>query len=392
MNFGAGECDQFSHTIDPDGEVTIVLQNANAPFAVWPGEYNTNEEEYIPDELSEHEYNSTNEQEKDPENKDIKYQVSAKHLTLASSVFAKALSPKWHEGSTLQEKGSVEIIVDGWDPEALLIFFRIIHCRFDYLPKMISLELLAKIVVVAAYYQCIATIRIFADIWMKGMIPPRTYDRNLMLWLLLYTLLRPRLDCKELRHIAIKQSTGLIPTLGLPFPGSMIGDLNKKREKLIGHIILELQSKVDHMSRFDNDGCYPVTCFECTSFKLGALIKLMIRESVSPWPTLPYNGLGFQRLSVRATGSSPTQASAVLRLKFPVTIVFLAWIKPSIRLLIPDADVPGVADGSDGSDVPDGDVLNLAADFLYLIHPEIPGHVGRIPSALKGKLCARLLF
>jgi hypothetical protein len=37
MRFTA-DMDEPTHIIDPDGEVIIVLKDANPPFAVWPGE------------------------------------------------------------------------------------------------------------------------------------------------------------------------------------------------------------------------------------------------------------------------------------------------------------------------------------------------------------------
>lgn len=37
MKFTA-DMDEPTHVIDPDGEVIIVLKDANSPFAVWPEE------------------------------------------------------------------------------------------------------------------------------------------------------------------------------------------------------------------------------------------------------------------------------------------------------------------------------------------------------------------
>jgi hypothetical protein len=37
MRFTA-DMDEPTHVIDPDGEVIIVLKDANLPFAVWPEE------------------------------------------------------------------------------------------------------------------------------------------------------------------------------------------------------------------------------------------------------------------------------------------------------------------------------------------------------------------
>jgi hypothetical protein len=62
-----------------------------------------------------------------PSEVDVRIQVSAKHLMLASPVFKKALTGKWKEGSTFVGTGSVEITTEGWDVEAFLILLRILH-------------------------------------------------------------------------------------------------------------------------------------------------------------------------------------------------------------------------------------------------------------------------
>lgn len=75
-------CRYSKSTMD---EVTIILQNANAPFAVW----------------SDSEQDIKIAQESETTNETAKYeyriQVSAKHLMLASPVFKKTLSGGWKE-------------------------------------------------------------------------------------------------------------------------------------------------------------------------------------------------------------------------------------------------------------------------------------------------------
>jgi hypothetical protein len=52
---------------------------------------------------------------------DVRIQVSAKHLMLASPVFKKTLTDKWKEGSTFVGTGSVEITTESWDVEAFFM-------------------------------------------------------------------------------------------------------------------------------------------------------------------------------------------------------------------------------------------------------------------------------
>jgi hypothetical protein len=93
----------------------------------------------------------------------FRIQVSAKHLILASSVFKKILTSGWKESITYLQKGSVENTAESWDIDALLIMLRIIHCQFYHIPRKMTLEMLAKVAVLADYYDCREAIIFFAD-------------------------------------------------------------------------------------------------------------------------------------------------------------------------------------------------------------------------------------
>ena len=113
----------------------------------------------------------------------FRIQASAKHLILSSSVFKKTLTGEWKEGFHLLRKGSVEITTS-WDLDAFLILMRILHCQPQDLLQQISLELLAKVAVLADYYKCQAVVQFFADKWIHVLEEsfPSTYSRDLMLW------------------------------------------------------------------------------------------------------------------------------------------------------------------------------------------------------------------
>lgn len=85
---------------------------------------------------------------------EIRIQASAKHMTFASSFFKKALLGGWKESESYLQNGSVEVIAEDWDCDALLIVLRAIHCQFLEIPNEVTLEMLAKIAVVANYYDC----------------------------------------------------------------------------------------------------------------------------------------------------------------------------------------------------------------------------------------------
>jgi hypothetical protein len=297
----------ITHTIDPDGEVIIILRNANAPFAefyddqdaitemlaqeatveekdhvhepepepeprnheFWNGwESWTWKERRIKDKQAkangippldetvpdpERELESEPEPEPEPEPElepepvdepidestqktdqyqsehNVYIQVSAKHLMLASPVFKSMLTGSWKESvifSKLQ-KGSIEITAETWDIDCFLILLRIIHCQADHIPRKLSLEMLAKVAVIADYYKCKEAVRFFSDTWIEALEDTylEEYSRDLILRLWIAWFFQLSSQFKKVTSIAISHNGGFISNLGLPIPNRVIGKL-----------------------------------------------------------------------------------------------------------------------------------------------------------------------
>ncbi|BCR96722.1 BTB/POZ domain-containing protein [Aspergillus luchuensis] len=154
----------------------------------------------------------------------FRIQVSAKHLILSSSVFKKILTGGWKESITYLRKGSVEITADSWDVDALLIMLRIIHCQSHQIPRKLTLEMLAKVAVLADYYDCREAVVFFADTWINALddITPATYSRDLILWLWVAWYFHLPANFKEATSSAMSLSNGWIDNLGLPIPEEII--------------------------------------------------------------------------------------------------------------------------------------------------------------------------
>lgn len=155
-------------------------------------------------------------------------QVSAKHLMLASPFFKRLLTGGWKESVTYFQKGSVEIIADGWDIEALMILLRAIHGKYRDIPRKLPLEMLAKVAVIADYYECREVLDLLAEVWIEKMdekIPSAT-SRDLVLWLWISWFFRLPEEFQSSTSIAMSQSYGCIDTLGLPIPEDITGESN----------------------------------------------------------------------------------------------------------------------------------------------------------------------
>ncbi|RAL00305.1 uncharacterized protein BO80DRAFT_357064 [Aspergillus ibericus CBS 121593] len=253
----------MAHVIDPSGEVTIILHNANAPFAIWSAPISSGPA-----------------RKADDTNKGVRIRVSAKHLILASPVFERALTGPWRESITLDQEGSTEITAEGWDIEALLIFLRVIHCQFQLVPLDLSLEVLAKVTVIADYYGCRAALGFFSCVWVQDSIIPKTYSRDLMLWVWVTWFFTLPDQFRGATSIAMSQCSGEIYSLGLPIPRAVIERMNAVRQSSIQslHGLLEGQgAKILHGER----GCH----FECRAMLFGVL-SMHMHDNKLDWPAI----------------------------------------------------------------------------------------------------------
>lgn len=245
----------------------------------------------------------------------IRIRVSAKHLMLASPVLKKTLSGGWKESALFAKKGSIDLVVQGWDLEAFLLFLRIIHCQHKDLPSTITVEMLAKIAVLADYYACKDSVHFFANLWIEKLKAqfPSQYCRDSMLWLFISWFFGHPDELTKSTSITMTYSNAPIANLGLPIPMSVLGKilrslfsarsfgddfrlatLNQRREGWIKSILDRLKEERKRLLTKD------WSCsFECCSMLLGALDRQTHLNGLSfPEPKAPYLGLNFHKLAL----------------------------------------------------------------------------------------------
>lgn len=159
-----------------------------------------------------------------PDGSCFRIQVSAKHLAFASPVFKQILKGGWKESLTYLQKGSVEITADSYDIEALLILLHIIHGQYYQTPRKITLETLAKVAVLADYYDCREALDILVTTWINALEEtiPKSYSRNLVLWLWVSWFFQLPAQFREATSTAMSWSNNWIDNLGLPIPDIVI--------------------------------------------------------------------------------------------------------------------------------------------------------------------------
>ncbi|KAE8337848.1 hypothetical protein BDV24DRAFT_177204 [Aspergillus arachidicola] len=224
----------------------------------------------------------------------FRIQVSAKHLILASPVFKKILTGGWKESVTYLQKGSVEITAESWDIEALLILLRVIHGQQYHVPRKLTLEMLAKVAVLVDYYDCKESVYIWSTIWVDALEEkiPKTYSRDLLLWLWISCVFQLPAQFKESTSTVMSWSDGWITSLGFPIPFKVMEAMNKHREEAINNLVTFLHDTREALLS-GNRGCG----FECSSIMYGALTKEMRSINLFlPRPEAPFSGLIYKDL------------------------------------------------------------------------------------------------
>ncbi|KAJ5805563.1 uncharacterized protein N7503_003165 [Penicillium pulvis] len=329
-----------THTIDPDGEVLLILRNANSPFAhsdkmpftsldskIVPSlcdsapitsegtekepELSVQEEQSKEGMERTSELISPNEEATAEEHIDeeaateghlavlavqncLRIKVSAKHLMFASPVFKKTLTGGWKESMNYSQKGSTWVTADGWDIEAFMIVLRAIHGQHYLIAQKLSLEMLAKVTVIADYYECKNALYLLKDMWIKNVKGdiPTTLSRDLILWLWIAWFFELPAQFSWSTSMVMSQSDKPIDILGLPIPGIVIASMNVGREAAINDLIAHLHQTRDAYLN-NTRGC----SFECRSIMCGALTihmqssNLLLPKPDTPFPGLSYNGL-----------------------------------------------------------------------------------------------------
>lgn len=159
----------------------------------------------------------------DPEDHEIRYLVSSRHLMLASPWFRRLLArDDFIEASRDPSDGRYHVPASDWDEEAFLILLNIFHIRTRGVPATVDLEMLAKIAVLVDYYELENAEVMERDIkgWITNVrrsVPiPSSYCRDLMLWICISRVFHMDEEFEKATALAIRATEGWMQTLDLP--------------------------------------------------------------------------------------------------------------------------------------------------------------------------------
>lgn len=151
--------------------------------------------------------------------------VSKKHLMLASRRASKVLGGSFKE-ATPKEDGLFHWNFEPiFDTTAFEIVMHIIHGQTRHVPEKVNVELLAQIAAIVDDLECLDSIWFFAKGWLSHIKSAYAFgiSDNLAKWILISFVFEDSIVFKDVTHTAIRNSTGTMPTMGLPIRPKILG-------------------------------------------------------------------------------------------------------------------------------------------------------------------------
>ncbi|KAF4956614.1 hypothetical protein FGADI_3766 [Fusarium gaditjirri] len=205
---------------------------------------------------------------------EVRIRVSSRHLTLASRTFRSMLKGFWSEASSTSStfgKPLRLIRASRWDAVAFAIVLDIIHGRHRGVPRYVDLPLMTRIATIVDYYHCHEVVQIFADFWYEDIsanvaeeYSSRTLMRLFASWVFRNERVWNAASGITLRHM---DDVSQIDTKELHL-GGVLAKINETRQDLINKIIAALDDLHDNLStskflcdwhKFDSPNCSSVT-------------------------------------------------------------------------------------------------------------------------------------
>ncbi|KAL3440911.1 hypothetical protein BJX65DRAFT_316080 [Aspergillus insuetus] len=289
--------DRVTHVSNPDGEVIIVLQNPNAPFAeLKPAPEWIMAEESVAKPTS----GPVEEPVAEPAEEPVEEEPAELGFTKQ-----KILTGGWKESITYLQRGSVEITTDSWDVNALLIMLRIIHCQSYQIPQKLTLEMLAKVAVLADYHDCREALGFLANTGINSLDEsiPVTYGSDLMLWEWVSWFFHLPAQFKQATSTVMSSSSNWIDSMGLPIPNKVMESMNSHRQGAIPSVVNRLDKTRDEFMG-GTQGC----SLECRSIMYGALtLQMRSNALLAPTPIAPFPNSNYKTLVQKVLSFTPPQ-------------------------------------------------------------------------------------
>ncbi|KAH6853151.1 hypothetical protein B0I37DRAFT_1202 [Chaetomium sp. MPI-CAGE-AT-0009] len=221
----------------------------------------------------------------------LRIKVSSRHLTLASRVFKNKLQFGITK-SERQSDGRIHLkLAEEFDPKAVKIVMNVIHSRGSRVPKAVDLETLVEIALVVDRFQLFDAVEVYADRWISNLEAnnPNTINDNTTPWIYISHIFRHAAIFQTATKLAAAQSTGPIPTHGLPIREKIIQHIDTTRQNLLTRALTLLHQTLDTLASSESP-----TTSQSSAQLLGELIQSLHGQRLAwPRPAPPFPGISF---------------------------------------------------------------------------------------------------
>lgn len=216
----------YIYKIDQDGDTILILQKANQPIAAQESDLPWDDAlpQYLTEEARRNEAEVTIRTGRHHANRrEVWMQLSSSKLALASPK-CRQMTPSNLPDTRSSIAYKYILLAESWDEKAVELVMNIIHGRTANIPERISLDMLTKVAVVVAHYECSEALKPYADKWIAKLDEPfpTSYSRNLVLRLFISWVFADEFDFRELTRVVVRESRGPMHSLSLPLPERII--------------------------------------------------------------------------------------------------------------------------------------------------------------------------
>ncbi|CAN9252187.1 unnamed protein product [Alternaria alternata] len=208
-------------TIDPNGDMLIILKDPNTALLEWREDKELFEETIA--QAAAEATETANNSEVAPLERELpktRYLVSSRQMRIVSPYFENMFKFNYGETVPVFEDDLYHVQAQGWNPEAFAVVLNVAHIQLQAIPKKVSLASFAWLYVIADYYQMEGVLGLFTLGWLKQLKQqpmPRAYSRELVLWMFLSMKLQDMKTFDNMALIATRNSCYPIQFLDLPF-------------------------------------------------------------------------------------------------------------------------------------------------------------------------------
>ncbi|KAI1820874.1 hypothetical protein F4861DRAFT_521470 [Xylaria intraflava] len=217
---------------------------------------------------------------------EIRFRASSARLKEASGYFTTALTMD-RKDPPLDPDRLQHFHIRGCTEKSVMIFLKLIHNNDKKIPRNLSFQTMKELAILLNDYRCDKAIQAAWKRWSTNALlrVPTRICEDLMLCIFVSWEFQWQDVFERATKVAISQSNGPLPQLGLPIPPAILAAIESERQKHIRAVLFKFHSLIDHFRH----GCRPCS-WQCSTVLLGTFIQELHENGFSPKRDAPLDG------------------------------------------------------------------------------------------------------